>query len=255
MKKVLGISFLFFAFIALVSCQEDEDPQPTTGKIVFTFDHYFDNDELVIFDKKYATQNGDSINIEELKYIISNIRVLNPGAGISFREKDSYHLIKVPDEGFSDEIVINNVHAGTYNTLEFFVGLDSAMNFAPESAPKLFLDEGMFWEWNTGYKFFVLEGRYFPSPVIFSGLVLHIGDQANLAKFQWDLSGGQEIEVKVGKTTRVNITAQVAELFRNPKTINLGNSSYRDVMALPISGEYKTNYENGFWSLSSVENP
>ena len=73
----------------LVYCQKPEN-------INITLEIVFNNDNIVLDDPVYQTDNGTSIKFETLKFYISQIQLLKNDK-VVFAEQNSYHLIDIFD--------------------------------------------------------------------------------------------------------------------------------------------------------------
>ena len=262
-KGSINIALVFaslFGLIGLTSCPKPAETPISYPNLLIQFDHRFDGNPLEL-NKIYLTANMDSIELLEHKYIVSNISFINSVSGLEKKLNNSYFLVKVsPDTNIytlSIPGASTNLPSGIWDKVEFLIGLDSATNFAPDGAPKLFSDEGMFWDWNTGYKFFVTEGRYYSQALPFpsTGLIAHIGDMVNLVKISLDLAPNGGLQLVDGKTTELGIRVNVDELFFNPILIDLSQSKYQQAMGGPQAIDYRENYSNNFWVLNSVSIP
>ncbi len=261
MRSVLKWFSLILVITAFSCCKEDEDPQPENKPdLVLEFSHFFNGNDLE-FEKIYLTPNQDSVSFARIVYLVSNVKLTNSVDGSEFNVEAGDFLVKPVQGQNTVELRISgnkySLPTGTWDGIEFYIGLDSATNFAPESAPKLFTDEGMFWTWNTGYKFFVSEGKYFSSSLSFPfvGVTIHVGDMVNLVNLSYDLNPFGGINLKTNKTSRINFDVHIEELFDNPNPIDLSNSTYRQVTGGTTAEEYRQNYSNGFWELKSTVSP
>jgi len=261
LKIILPSLFLLFALV-ISGCNSDEDePEPTPPPMLsLVFSHQYNNEAFEL-NKIYLTSNQDSILISEHKYMVSNIVLRNTIENKEVLLQNTYYLVKVPIDSNVYELEIDgaeiHIPTGTWNQMDFLIGLDSAMNFAPEGAPKLFSDEGMFWDWSTGYKFYVSEGKYFSKDLAFPnvGTIVHIGDMVNLVKVSFDLGPEGNLILISGKNSRVDIKVNVDELYFNPNLIDLSISNYQQAIGGPQAIDYRENYSNNYWTLKNVTNP
>jgi hypothetical protein len=230
---------LLIAFIG-TSCSKDDDTVVVEekGTIDINFNFYVNGEPLEIGTKTYAIDSGDTIGIDDFKFILSNL-VLNGDS--KWTEEDSYRLIKGNSTGnFTFEV--KDVSKANYSRIEFLIGVDSSMNFKPENFPILFQTEGMYWEWNTGYKFLLLEGTYNSAT---PGIIWHMGGMNILKKLTFDLNrtinlNGEQIEFDI----------ELAEIFSGPNKIDLTIPNNRNVVGGGISSEIAENYSNGMIKLT-----
>ena len=108
MKKlsILAIIALLFA-----SCNTDEDANrnselgnPTFGNVTFTFANEVDGEPLQLGSTTYVNSNNETYSVSDLKYIISNIVLINDnGLDYVVPEEDSYFII---DQQLSSSLTI-----------------------------------------------------------------------------------------------------------------------------------------------------
>jgi len=115
------------------------------------------------FDKKklqiqhfYPLKNGDSIQIETLKFYISNIELLNDNKSV-FTLNNSYHLIDI-SESKSLDLLIPIEQKLTFKQIKFNLGIDSITNESGAMGGDLDPTKGMYWAWQSGYINFKIEG-------------------------------------------------------------------------------------------------
>ncbi len=260
LRPSISLSVVMFALVLTFSCCEDSEDPASYPNLSIQFDHYFNNNVFEL-NKQYVTANQDTVEILEHKYIVSNIVFINSTQGIERSLKNAYYLVKVSLDSHRYQLSIpgssTGLPPGNWDKIRFLIGLDSATNFAPEAAPKLFTDEGMFWDWNTGYKFYVMEGRYFSKDLQFpsTGVIAHIGDMHNLVELEFDLSQKGNLLLENGKTSELVLNVHVDQLFVDPNLVNLSDSSFQQAMGGPAAVSYRQNYSNGYWVLNSISNP
>jgi hypothetical protein len=130
------------------------------------------------------------------------------------------------------------VPIGSYNEINFAVGVDKNRNTSIVQVGDLDPNNNMAWDWNTGYRFVVLEGRTKDN----LGLVFHIGTDENYQTYTIKLS--KNIEITAGATANIRLTTNAAELFKTPHTINF--SAINDVMRGDDAKKISQNYKDMF---------
>jgi hypothetical protein len=267
MKKLL-LSFIIP--LVLFSCKDKEDPKPAAeapkAKVRIKLEHVFKG-ETLDFDKNYVTANGDTINIDQLKYFVSNFAIYNSE---SFLEDSyGYHLIDVTDESPDQEILIENLEPGTYDKFKFGIGVDNARNHSIEAA-KGDLDpsgaDQMIWSWNSGYKFIKFEGSW-KSTDSSGTFIFHPGGDANYKEFVFGetthtgdehhrLENNLSIKLESGKTTEIHLVVDLAELFISPNPIDLEKFNRGHTSGDIIMNNIKTSDvegNNGWFELHHAE--
>src|SRR4051812_28015316 len=165
MKQLITLVACCF-FAAFTACKKDsstpatETETPpvtaTTGSLKIELEHMVDTLPLE-FDKNYVNPKGDTFKVSKFNYFISNIVITNMDNS-TYVEPNSYHLVKHSDAA-STFITLENVPIGSYKSIRFMLGVDSARNVSGVQNGDLDLSKSgdMFWSWNTGYIFFKLE--------------------------------------------------------------------------------------------------
>ncbi|MDX2195060.1 MAG: MbnP family protein [Cytophagales bacterium] len=159
MKNIIMRILLISVSLYLISCGNDhaDAPKATTGQIKINFDNVVGSSQLVL-DKEYTNSHGEKYKVDILKYYISNICLKKAdGLWYTHLQDSSYFLI---DESHGTYVNLNNVPFDTYSELKFTVGVDSLRSTMDASKRKGVLDpaEGMYWSWNSGYIFLMMEG-------------------------------------------------------------------------------------------------
>ncbi len=244
----------------LLSCKKDakiETPPATPApadknpEVVFTVSAFANNRALKA-GEWYSNSLNDSFTVSKLNYYISNIK-LKYADGTVFSEPESYHLNKHL-QGITT-FTINKVPEGSYTAIEFIIGVDSARNVSGAQTGALDETQGMFWDWNTGYVFFKLEGysktTANPIPKDYS---IHVGGFSGtnncLQKCTFDLSN-KLLLAKKNRQSRVNFHLHADEIFVNPAVI--GFDAYGAVSGGKQAKTVSANYRDMF-EVNSVEN-
>jgi hypothetical protein len=204
---------------ALVSGCKDEtvDPPPSSGTITFKFRNTVGSAPVQLGQMVYNNAAGNSWQIDLLKYYVSNITLVK-GDGTT-HNIGNYDLIdeELPE---SKTIASSGVPNGTYNTLRFYLGVDSARNNNLDQSGDLDPSYGMFWPWNTGYIFFKHEGYYLDTAGSIQPLLFHYGTDLSLVTVELPVS----ITVNGGsKTVDLDFDLQSAYDSPNPIDFNVDN--------------------------------
>ena len=210
---------LILILILVTRCSEEKEccvqPQFT---ITLNFTHHWNGLKITPKDfneLKFTNENGERLSIERLRYLVSNISLIN---------SKNYHLIDV-GENSGTSITIPELTDESY-ALSFRFGFSDEdntdgtyqdLNSANFSVP------GML---GGGYHFMQLDGKYIDNNNEASGFNYHIikavdrTDPDNL-KFE-DTSFEVNLgTIVVANTTEIEIKMNLAEWFKNPNTWNL----------------------------------
>lgn len=217
MKKIIW----FFVIIAFTSCKDDTDCcvnlEPVNVTLKFT--HNWDGTPVTASDFNsfnYVTENGESVSMERLRYVVSNI---NLGG-----ESKPYQLVDLGiNSGF--EIIFNNVAQGV-NNLNFTFGFSDTDNI-----------DGVYQDLNTvsfnvpgmlggGYHFMQFDGKYKDTNNLDTNFNYHAiravdrSDPNNLifedTSFLVDFGN-----VTITNNATIEIKMNIAEWFKNPNTWDL----------------------------------
>lgn len=243
MKKYVFVLFVALATL-LGGCNA---PQPAgNGKVMLNLAILFEGQPLVLADKQYRSANGDVFTIERFQFYMSNVKFKNTVTRDSFAVPNSYHLVVRKDNTHLFELPFE-VPAGKYDLLEFAVGVDPARNLSTDQVGDLDPSNNMAWDWNTGYKFLLLEGRLFPPSGNQRGLVLHVGTDENYRVIRLPLSTTLNTE---RPQNNIAINVEVSGIFNSPHVIDLSRQS--TVMMGPVANRIADNYGSSVFSISSV---
>lgn len=106
--------------------------------------------------KYYLPAIKDSISISELKFYVSNVKLLMNEKVMA--TSDDFFLLDIHNES-SFQIQIKTKKNKKFNKLKFCVGIDSVTNISGARGGVLDPTNGMYWTWQSGYINFKLEGR------------------------------------------------------------------------------------------------
>lgn len=167
MKRSITIFLtLVVASLVLVRCTDDDDNSGTDNtqpKLLITFDPWAAEDEIHIGDR-FQNPHGCTVEMSNLRFYLSNIRLhRSEGEPIDLSEIE---FIDIKNHKRTLEFLID---PGAYTGLSFDLGVPEHLNgtdnpdfmvsvYSPSHA--LSEGNGMYWAWQTGYRFCVFEGRF-----------------------------------------------------------------------------------------------
>ncbi|MCX6217159.1 MbnP family protein [Spirosoma sp.] len=168
MKGTITASLLVTIVVGLTvfSCHETE--VTPTGRMRIAFDNVAGTSDLTLSTSTYLNAAGESFSVTKFNYFVSNIRLRkDDGSEFVVPQDSSYFLIQ-EDKPASQTIALSNIPAGNYTGITFVVGVDSARSMADISKRTGVLDpalnNGMYWDWNSGYIFMKIEGTSTVAP-------------------------------------------------------------------------------------------
>ncbi|MGJ8592441.1 MAG: MbnP family protein [Aquaticitalea sp.] len=234
--KLSKIAFAIMLCVSILSCSSDDanDTEDLTG-LKGTLTLKFDNgvgDQDFIFGTTYQKSNGESYNLETLKYIISNVRVKDANGNVFVYPMDSnMFIIDEANGNNAGEILIEleNVDAADYTEVTFGIGIDQERFALGAEGQGTFLEQaqeaGMMWSWASGYKFMRFDGTYSNTSVTDGPVNIHMGSVGTA------LDNYREVTLTFPNTVRVRETAQpeihivadISKVFDGQTTINFAD--------------------------------
>jgi len=213
MKKLQTALILMMSLI-FSSCDNTDEPQ-ASNSITIEFENVIGEESLTIGDKLYQ-RDGASFNISAFKYYISNVVLLNESGDVIYEEEGSYHLIAQSQSESNLSFTLKDVPDLQVASLSFSIGVDPIANKSIDNEGDLDPSNEMAWNWDTGYKFLLLEGELIPQSGERRGLVFHIGSDENYKTLNFplniDLSGSEE--------AKITFEADILGLFGSPNYIS-----------------------------------
>lgn len=218
------------------------------------FDNIAGSSDLILNTGNYTNQSGESFTVTKLKYYVSNFKLTNVNGTMYTVPQDScYFLIDESDEATHEPVL--KVPEGEYKTLTFTVGVDSLMNTKDITQRTGVLDPSgaaadMYWDWNSGYIFFKMEGT---SPASMMGdYAYHIGFFGgmtaptinNIKTITLDLTARGTPKVQTGKATNIHLMVDILKMFNGSANFSITDHSM--VMTDPFSSTIANNYISMF---------
>lgn len=172
MKNLTNILFASALSVVLFACDKSD---PAANSITLHFNNTFKDKTIILGDDKSTTASintsaaGQTHQFTELKYVISNIRVVKTdGQEVPYNINDLDKGATVIDQSKAATLdyLLSNIPSGEYKQLKFGLGVKQELNTLDEERfPKFYTTAGandtkMMWEWGTGYRFTKIEGFY-----------------------------------------------------------------------------------------------
>ena len=197
MKKVVVVIVIFA--LACLSFQMKINKKDVPVSLYLNFQ----NEPLVLNDKKYVTKTNDTVTITKMKFYLSNI-VLELEDGTQYKESNSVHLVNAETLS-SLRFNLKNVPDLKIKKIRFNIGIDSLNNVSEKFDGDLDPALGMYWAWNTGYIYMKLEGKSSSCTSVKKEFQFHIGGY--LPK----QNAIQEIELKIDENQIINIEVELSK--------------------------------------------
>jgi hypothetical protein len=258
--------FLLFALMAgiFLGGSKKEFAEADTGKglvpLFIKFDNIVGNQDLVLNTSSYTNTSGESFNISQLQYFVSNIKFRRTdGKEYTIKQDNSYFLIQENDP--ATHMVKLKVTPGDYNQLTFVLGVDSlrnTMNISKRTGvldPASSMDNGMYWSWNSGYIFFKMEGESPAAPADPTGnrkFRYHIGGFGgysaptinNIKTISIDLTKSGIAKPRNNKKSTIYVRADILKVFN--AITNVSVATHPSVMFSEYSVNIANNYSKMF---------
>jgi hypothetical protein len=249
MKKI--ISFCVGLFL-LLGCEKKDcctNLEPITVTLQFT--HNWDGIPINSSDFttfKFTTEHGELISIEQLRYLVSRIKIGN--------FEKNYQLINV-GESTGLELVLPQIPQGN-QFLKFTFGFTDADNIDgiyPDLNSRSFNVPMMM---GGGYHFMQFDGKYKDSNNQNANFNYHAIRAVNTSNPMNLILEDTSFEVEIGtfelsKNTTIEIKMNVAEWFKNP---NLWDLNVLNTVLMPNFDAQKMMSENGrnVFSVGTISN-
>ncbi len=243
MKSLQFLSLLAIVVFVFSGCKKDEEiipVSPPNGTAKLEFNHVVNGADLILNSVSYSNSSAETFTISKLRYYVSNIQFTKDDNTV-FAEPESYHLIDAKDEN-SDELTINNVPDGNYTSITFMIGVDSTRNVSGAQTGALDPLNDMFWDWNSGYIFFKMEGDCDQA----GSFIYHVGGYSGKYATQrmvTVLFNGNKLIATAGKTPQLLLHVDVALFFSTPNTISivdLTNSGSAGATSSMLADQYES---------------
>ncbi|MCD6062585.1 MAG: hypothetical protein K0R82_496 [Flavipsychrobacter sp.] len=240
---------LMAAFMTAAGCRKKDDPvivdPPASNKEVHVnFVNFAGNDSLKLNTATYTNAANEQFAVSIFNYYISNVKLIAT-AGNDYIEQESYHLVREGVNG-SRHFHLEGVPQGDYKAIRFMIGVDSTRNVSGAQSGALSVDNGMFWDWNSGYIMAKMEGTSDASTTRNKAFRYHTGgfqgENNVLRTVQLDFPTPISIEADVNGD--VVIKADLLKWFTpQPVSIAMVNTV---MMAGPDAKKLADNYSNSF---------
>lgn len=250
---------LFIVNSLLIACQPIQISSDT-GTLQIVFDNVVGDQDLQLRKGNYTNVIGEPFNVTLLNYFVSNIRLhRSDGSSYIVPQDSSYFLISESDTS-SQTITLRGVPTGGYSAISFLVGVDSLRSTMDIARRKGVLEpggvqnNGMYWDWNSGYIFFKLEGSsplVAADPVGENRFLFHVGlfggysaqTINNLRAITLPFAGNA-VRLNANESAQITIQADVLKVFDGPTRVSLVANPA--VMVSTYSAIIATNYAHMF---------
>ncbi|MFY0644198.1 MAG: hypothetical protein JXR19_07005 [Bacteroidia bacterium] len=216
MKKLIAIS-LVIGFMGYGCTTSDPDPKPETEvqELTIKIDHTINGSPIDYIKTEYTLGAGTVVKITRLSYILSNF-FLEKSDGSKIEFEDHYALIEAHRD--YTQLVLPNVPKGSYKSIGFSIGLDSAVNHADPNQydvnhPLSPINNALHWNWTAGYIFIAVEGRLASNN---NSYVYHLAGDVNRVDYNFPLTFSKE-----APALTASMEFEYEEIFENPNMFDM----------------------------------
>lgn len=229
-KKIAIATAMAFTIISCSNDDDSTDQATGSGNLKLEFDQVY-NDADFAGNTAYTNSNGESIKVNKVKYIVSNIVLTKEdGSTYTIPKSESYFII---DEftPASTLLELKNIPAGNYTKVSYGIGVDQEQFNLGATGQGSFLeqaqDAGMMWTWSAGYKFVAFEGT-FTSPTVATEtqFMVHTGQTGtdyNYTTITLDLPENALVRTTI--TPQIHIMADLKYILDGTNKIALSESA------------------------------
>jgi len=210
MKRVF-ISVLFMAFVFGGCKEECVQPNPQEPKVKVVF-HTVVNGAEVTSGIEYARPDGESFQVDLMKYYISHFALSND-EGDSVMIND-HTLIDPIQQKKSFSSTVNTT--GRFQSLRFLLGVDELHNHSGNQEGDLDPVNGMIWTWSTGYIFFKHEGTFTDASGATLPLLYHYGQDRALVSVDLPI----DLNIQEGRSYEIHVVLDLARLYQGVSFTN-----------------------------------
>ncbi|WP_044403741.1 MbnP family protein [Lacinutrix sp. Hel_I_90] len=235
--KTLKFTFALLLCAIIFSCSSNdddsiaEDLSGQKGQLILKFDNGI-GDQDFIFGTNYSKSNNESYKVDNLKYIISNIRIKDSQGNLVMNpEQDNAFIIDEAEANNAGEILLtlNNIDAADYTEITFGIGIDQERFALGANGQGDFLElaesKGMLWSWAAGYKFIRIDGTFSNDSVTDEPLNIHMGSVgSSLDNYrEVTLSFTNTVRIRQHTSPEVHIKSDISKVFDGITTINFAD--------------------------------
>ena len=251
MNTLVKYSLFLFVSIFCFSCSNNESEKDDETEKVTLEVQFFVKDTPLKLLQEYQNDLNQKYLLENFKFYLSNFEFESASTNETFKVADSYLLFSADREKniFEREILVKK---GEYSKLNFSIGVDSIKNTSLDNTGDLDISNSMAWDWNTGYKFIVMEGKYFNIPSDLTSsipLVFHVGLNPSYQKVSLSFDDVNDKGVFSTDNKKIVLRVDLNDFFSSPNQIDF--NEINNIMGKsPLLTE---NYQNDFITLKEVK--
>jgi hypothetical protein len=201
-----AVIFIIVFSCAVISCDTSRDVSPSSSLLI-SVTHLVDNKPLAWDSLIYQNAKAESYSLSRLEYYISQFRFYKNNAVVY-----SIDTVLYVDAHNNNAILINNPPAFYFDSIGFYIAVDTANNINGKLTPTA---ENIEMEWpqgmGGGYHFLKMEGHWQDGPD-YPGFAMHVGTTSQLVST--GVKGNYSVESS--KVNKFILTMNINEWFTHP---------------------------------------
>ena len=246
MKKNI---LLFCVSLCLWECDSDDSSAVNTAQTspTFVFTHNWDGTPVSNSDFNdfiFTTENGESVSIERLRYVISDITfTTNNGEVLN---TNLYNFVDVTNNEGLNYALESTIPVGNYSNVSFTFGFDNqdnAQNYPDLNSASFNVPDML----GGGYHYMQFDGKFINNNMEEQGFNYHairaVDNPGDNPTFPQDTFFTVNLgAISITNTVEIEVQMNIAEWFKNP---NLWDLNVYNQALMPNSTAQILMYENG----------
>lgn len=231
MKTLHTIAGCLLGLLAITAGCKKTDR--TNGVLNVEVNHTVDGAPLIWDSLLYTNQAGNVYSVERLQYYLSDFRFYANKVFIA--QKDTVLYVDAR-KGEANHFMLDKVPLAYFDSVSFMIGVSPQKNIT-NGLPATMENTIMAWPemMGGGYHFMKLEGRWKDGQQT-PGFAMHIGTQG------LQVQAGMPCDVAVTTGgTKLQLTMNINEWFRNPHTFNFANDGVYIMGNVPLMRKIQEN--------------
>ena len=213
------------------------------GELKIEIQNRFGQNRLQLDSLKY--KSAEAFSVSRLAYLLSQFAIQD-SKGTWHELPDQYAYLDAAKR--RNTFTLTKAPKGEYQSLRFSLGVPKKRNHGdpadlPAEHPLNPNLNQLHWDWEGGYIFLALEGRYRDSNKELKGFVYHLANDNNLKRVQLPLS------FEIGTQTSLGVSFDLEKLLSTPRALSFekdGNSTHShpgDVIASSLVANLQSSFQ------------
>jgi hypothetical protein len=227
----------------------------TNGAALIIHFRAYVHGEPLKMNKKYQNPFGETFEISRFRFYVGKIEGIHKDTARKMNVS-SYRLIDFSDS--SSTYISLPATTGTYNGIQFLLGVDSTDQNRGAQTGVLDPIRGMFWTWNTGYVTFKIEGYSPESGQPAHMIAYHIGGYhypfSTVWKIKLDATNEEPFIITGNNKVTIEVSIELDQLFDGTHPLRI-----KEISACTSPGDLarkiSENFIGSFTGLTLIQTP